>query len=223
MIIRIKTIGTIAAIAIAFTNIPANAYLKSASSIQPGEYCNTSCTYKGCPVLEKTNATVLDFDLLQNLPNCTDANTQSHDSTTLCWLNITPGNYMLCSGSDENACTLFYLDHPYTTNWTTYNNSRYSVIRQTTSQNNSSYYYCQATTTTEYGCDTNYYATSGIGTSNINCVKCLNSEEGGAGTGEIGQSNIGTTSITQCFIERGNEICNSTGCFDYMQDCYYKN
>ena len=72
----------------------------------------------------------------------------------------------------------------------------------------------------EYRCRAGYYGSPTSATKG--CTKCPNSEEGGAGTGEIGQTIPGATKITQCFIEKGMEVCDATGCFDYVDDCYYK-
>lgn len=75
---------------------------------------------------------------------------------------------------------------------------------------------------TEYRCADGYYGSSTNGTSG--CTRCPGSEAGGLGTGDIhGYSNAGTTTITGCYLSEGDEICDSTGCFDLMSDCYWKN
>lgn len=73
-----------------------------------------------------------------------------------------------------------------------------------------------------YRCAPNYYGTSTNGTSG--CTQCPGSEAGGLGAGETnGTSNAGTTSITGCYMPKDVEICDGTGCFDLMSDCYWTN
>lgn len=74
---------------------------------------------------------------------------------------------------------------------------------------------------TEYRCAANYYGQSTDGATG--CTPCPSSEMG-LGTGEPqGYSSAGSISITRCFIPQDYEICDSSGCFDTTNDCYYQN
>lgn len=78
----------------------------------------------------------------------------------------------------------------------------------------------QCTKTTEYRCAETYYGTSTDG--KTGCTRCPSSKDGGLGDGDpYGNSDAGTTDITGCYIPAGDEICDATGCFDVIADCYY--
>lgn len=205
---------------------PAHAYLKSAGSLSPGDYCNTDCTTMACLLAVKSNIDI-PTSMLMYYPNCTDDNTSDAGGT--CWLNKSPGNYILCDSGGENACSLFNAsisggissesESYYYTDWVTYNSNQRSVTRTAYKlSSNSNYYYCQTTKTTEYGCKANYYATSGVGTSLINCATpCPTSD------GISGQSSVGNTALTSCHIPMGATGSNSTGKFTYAGTSYYCN
>ena len=225
MIIRTKTIGTIATIAITAMIQSANAKLVDISKLTftSTGYCNDSCTEPRCPVAFKTDSSARPTTV-PNFPTCTDDNTSDIGAET-CWRNKASGNYIICTSAEENACNLFQSTiKSSSTTWQTNNSSTHSVYRTIETSNSSTYYYCATTSTKEYGCAANYYATSGTGTSNINCTLCPSSLSGGLGSGESnGYSATGNTLITGCYIPQDIEICDSPGCFDTTKDCYYKN
>ena len=225
MIIRTKTIGTIATIAITAMIQSANAKLVDISKLTftSTGYCNDSCTEPRCPVAFKTDSTARPTTM-QALPTCTDDNTNDIGVAS-CWRNKTSGNYIICTTVEEHACDMFKAGIKAATgSWATHNSSNHSVARDIEATDSSNYYHCKTTKTKEYGCAANYYATSGTGTSSINCTLCPSSLSGGLGSGESnGYSATGNTLITGCYIPQDIEICDSPGCFDTTKDCYYKN
>lgn len=76
---------------------------------------------------------------------------------------------------------------------------------------------------TEYRCAQNYYGTPSLGGTS-GCTRCPSSQAGGLGSGvPYGDTaTAGTTDITGCYIPENEEICDTTGCFDTPEDCYYK-
>ena len=228
MIIQTLKLLPITTIAVAAIIQPGHATLRTLSQLSPGDYCNTDCQTQSCHIMEKSNSTVPATDM-PNWPTCTSANTADISDGGIdgeCWINKTPGNYVLCTRTIEQACSLLHGGNDTTyTAWKTYNSTNHSVSQYEMNEiNSSNSYYCNVTTTIKYGCAANYYATSGAGTSNISCTACPSSQTGGLGLG-VGQgsSPIGTTSITDCYIPQDEEICDTSGCFDLMNKCYYKN
>lgn len=227
MIIRTATLAPILVIAMATIPEPAQSSLRSLSQLSPGDYCNTDCQTTSCHIMEKTDTTVPASEM-QDHPTCTNENTADiSDGGDFgdCWLNKTPGNYVICTRTIENACNLLHdgNDIDYTS-WKTYNNTNHSVSRYEITSTSSNYYYCKTTTVTKYGCAANYYATSGSDTSSIKCTACPSSKTGGLGDGvSQGASPVGSTSIIDCYIPKDEEICDASGCFDLMDKCYYKN
>lgn len=204
MIIHIKTIPVATIITIATIISPAHAYLRSPSSLSPGDFCNTSCQTGSCGVMHKYNAPYIPEEVLNDFDQCTDESTQDilfHS----CWINKTAGNYMLCS-QPENACSLF--SSGGNEDYHTLNSSKHSV--QMIEHDSSEYYFCQAST--QYGCEENYYALSGIGTSNISCTPCPSN----------GKSATGNVYITGCYLPSGTTGTDTTGNYKYTADCYYK-
>lgn len=203
MIIHIKTIPTTAILTIATIISPSHAYLRSAESLQPGAYCNTSCQNVGCAVMHKYDAPYI-LDIIDDYDQCTDDNTQYSNPPDPCWLNKTAGNYMLCA-QPENACGLFYA---HDEDWRTLNSSRNSV--RNIDYDASEYYFCQ--TTINYGCKASHYATQSISTSAISCTACPSG----------GKSATGNVAITGCYKPSGATGTDTTGTYKYTANCYYK-
>ncbi|MDE6478555.1 MAG: hypothetical protein K2L94_04910, partial [Alphaproteobacteria bacterium] len=200
---------------------PGHAYLRTAGSLSPGDYCNTDCTTMACMLAVKTDIDV-SFDTFTYYPDCTDDNTSDTGST--CWLSKTPGNYVLCDMGGESACSLYSASGAIMNSgvhysaWTTYNSTNHTVQRHKYIMNDSSNYYnCQTTKVVEYGCMANYYTTSSTATASTSCSACPTSD------GISGRSAAGNVAITGCYIPSGSTGSNTTGTFIYDGNSYYCN
>lgn len=77
---------------------------------------------------------------------------------------------------------------------------------------------CEGGNGSTFKCKATYYKNGNV------CKRCPSSKDGGLGEGEAwGSSSVGATAITDCFIPQDIEICDDTGCFDTVGDCYWKN
>ncbi len=84
----------------------------------------------------------------------------------------------------------------------------------TTYSHSDNYYICKASTQREKACLAGYYKS---GTSGLNCRLCPSFN------GVAGASDIGATSITDCYIASGTILSDTTGTYTYTRDCYYSN
>ncbi len=215
MITHHKLIAAIAATAISAMMSPAYAYLRSPSTLSPGDYCDTECQSSECMRMFKTNLDI-DVDQMNYLPDCSDVDTTDTYGES-CWLNKSKGNYMVCNYDGETACSFFfatgglndYRDGYFYSNWVRFTSA--VVLRSKSKIIDDSYYNCTAQITLEYGCAANMYATSGTGTSSIKCTACPQS----------GHSPEGNTSISDCYLPKGTSFCDDTGCGEITENCPY--
>ncbi len=84
----------------------------------------------------------------------------------------------------------------------------------TTYSHSDNYYICRASTERQTACLPGYYNNS---TSRLDCRLCPSFN------GTAGASDIGATSITDCYIAAGTTFSDSTGTYTYTRDCYYSN
>lgn len=73
---------------------------------------------------------------------------------------------------------------------------------------------CDNTTVSAYMCAKNYYGNPTSPTDTNACTRCpANSIT----------TDIGATSITSCYLKAGRSFSDTTGTYEYTENCYYKN
>lgn len=74
---------------------------------------------------------------------------------------------------------------------------------------------CNVTKGTKYRCAAGYYGSSTNGTTG--CTRC-------PASGEIyGTSTAGSATVALCYLAPGTSLSDSTGTFEYTENCYYTN
>ncbi len=192
----------------AITTTALSAVVSSASAIsQETTYCNSGCQTPGCAILATTNAMTAN-PYVGDYP-CSDADLTTSFADT-CWLNDERGNYSVCHGGGESACSFFGLSTSETYSGWEPVGSGLLVFYTERVSSSSDFSHCNVTTITEYGCAENMYATSGSGSS-TRCGNCP----------QNGHSWEGNTALSGCYLPTGTSFCDDTGCGTYTDDCHY--
>lgn len=135
---------------------------------------------------------------------------------------ITPGNIAcgigaVCYINNTEQFECCQYDTQYSA-WTEYASEGYA--QRYVQYCNTSGSWVSATTNTNYvrrGCLPGYYGTYVKGLNKPTCTQCPSSG------GVYGTSAAGSTAITECYIPSNTSITDSTGTYEFTDNCDYKN